>query len=66
MDTWLHREHRSKAADTDRSVSEQVHEAISQSLAEDREDLAVFEERADEPNLAFEDVLKELKRGGKI
>jgi len=66
FDPQLHRALRIKAADTDRSISELVNEAIRQSLAEDMEDLAAFEERVDEPNLAFEDVLKELKQGGKI
>ena len=66
FDPQLHRALRIKAADTDRSISELVNEAIRQSLAEDLEDIAAFEERADEPILAFEDVLKELKHGGKI
>jgi len=66
FDPQLHRALRIKAAETDRSISELVNEAIRQSLLEDMEDLAAFEERAAEPNLAFEDVLKELKRGGKI
>jgi hypothetical protein len=35
-------------------------------LAEDAEDLAAFEERANEPLVAFEDVLKELRRHGRI
>ena len=57
---------RVKAADTERSISELVNDAVRGSLAEDMEDLAAFEERVDEPNLAFEDVLKELKHSGKI
>jgi hypothetical protein len=43
-----------------------VNEAIKLSLAEDAEDLAAFEERASEPNLAFEAVVKELRKRGKI
>ena len=66
FDPQLHRALRIKAADTDRSISELVNEAIRQSLAEDMEDIAAFEERTDEPNLSFEEVLKELKHGGKI
>ena len=50
----------------DRSLSEIVNEAVRLSLAEDAEDLAAFKERAREPNLAFEDVLKDLKRSGTI
>ena len=35
-------------------------------LAEDAEDLAAFKERAREPNLAFEDVLNDLRKRGKL
>ena len=53
FDPQLHRALRIKTADTDRSISELVNEAIRQSLAEDMEDIAAFEERADKPNLSF-------------
>jgi len=43
-----------------------VNEAVRLSLAEDAEDLAAFEERAHEPDLLFEDVVKDLKERGKI
>lgn len=62
----IHRALRLKAAESDRSVSDIVNEAVKLSLAEDAEDLAAFEERAMEPDLIFEDVLKELKRSGTI
>jgi hypothetical protein len=66
FDPDLHRALRLKAADTDRSVSELVNEAVKLRLADDAEDLAAFEERAGEPNLDFETVLKDLKQRGKI
>ncbi|OGT36192.1 MAG: CopG family transcriptional regulator [Gammaproteobacteria bacterium RBG_16_51_14] len=66
FDPVIHRALRLKAAETDRSLSEIVNEAVRLSLAEDAEDLAAFKERAREPNLAFEDVLKDLKRSGTI
>jgi len=66
FDPAIHRALRLKAAETDRSLSDLVNEAIKLSLAEDAEDLAAFEERASEPNLAFEAVVKELKKRGKI
>jgi hypothetical protein len=47
-------------------VSDLVNEAVKLSLAEDAEDLAAFDQRKDEPNLAFEDVVKDLKRRGQI
>ena len=66
FDPELHRALRLKAAETDRSMSDLVNEAVQLSLAEDAEDLAVFEERRNEPSLPFEDVVKDLKRRGKI
>ena len=66
LDPMLHRALRIKSAETSRSVSELINEAIKLSLAEDAEDLTAFEERANEPLVAFEIVLKELKRHGRI
>jgi hypothetical protein len=66
FDASIHRALRIKAAETDRSLSELVNEAMRLSLAEDAADLAAFEERKNEPRLAFEDVLKDLKRRGKL
>ena len=66
FDPHLHRALRLKAAEIDSSVSELVNEAVRQALAEDAEDPAAFEERGKEPELMFEDVVKDLKRRGKI
>lgn len=66
FDPELHRALKLKAAETDRSLSELVNEAVQLTLAEDAEDLAAFEERASEPNLPFESVVRDLKRRGKI
>ncbi|HEU5360659.1 MAG TPA: hypothetical protein VFU42_05815 [Candidatus Deferrimicrobiaceae bacterium] len=66
FDSQIHRALRLKAAETDRSISELVNDAVRLNLAEDAEDLAAFEERANEPNLAFEDVVKDLRRRGKL
>jgi len=62
----VHRALRLKAAEMDRSISDLVNEAVNLSLAEDEEDLAAFEERKSERNLAFENVLKDLKKRGTI
>jgi hypothetical protein len=62
----IHRALRFKAAETDRSVSDPVNEAVKFKLAEDLEDLSAFEERRHEPGLPFEDVLRDLKERGKI
>lgn len=66
FDSELHRALRLKAAETERSISELVNEAVRLSLNEDAEDLAAFEERGKEPNLVFEDVIKDLKLRGKL
>jgi hypothetical protein len=66
FDSQIHRALRLKAAETDRSISELVNDAVRLNLAEDAEDLAAFEERANEPNLVFEDVLKDLRKRGKL
>jgi hypothetical protein len=66
FDAALHRALRVKAAETDQSLSELVNAAVRRTLGEDAEDLAAFEARAKEPNLAFEGVLKDLRRRGKL
>lgn len=66
FDPDLHRALRLKAAETDQSVSELVNKAVKLTLAEDVEDLAAFEAREHEPNLPFEEVLKDLRQRGKI
>ena len=66
FDPQLHKALRLKAAQTERSISELVNEAVQQTLAEDLEDLTALEERAHEPDLLFEDVLRDLKRRGKL
>ena len=66
LDPDIHRALKIKSAHSDRTLSELVNLAVRQSLAEDHEDLLSFEERKDEPNLNFEEVLKELKESGKL
>jgi hypothetical protein len=66
FDVKLHRALRLKAAETDRSVSELVNEAVRESLSEDAADLEAFGERSRERRYKFEDVLKQLKRRGEI
>ena len=66
FDPIIHRALRIKAAETDRSLSELVNEAVKLALVEDAEDLSAFEERASEPELPFEDFVKDLRGRGKI
>jgi hypothetical protein len=62
----VHRALRLKAAETERSVSDLVNEAVRSTLSEDAEDLDAFRRRAKEPTVAFERFVKDLKRRGKL
>ena len=66
FDPLLHKALRLKSMETSRSLSELVNTAVKEALSEDAEDLAAFEERAGEPLISFEDMLKRLKAGGCI
>lgn len=66
FDPALHRALRHKAAETSRTVSDIVNEAVQQALAEDADDLAAFAERVNEPLVSYETVLKELKADGRL
>ena len=62
----LHHALRIKAAEVRSTISTLVNNAVRAALFEDAEDLTAFEERAHEPDLPFEAVLKDLKRRGKL
>ncbi len=66
FDPSLHKALRVKAAATERSLSDLINAAVRASLSEDAEDLAAFEARSTEKTLAYEDVVKDLRRRGKI
>jgi hypothetical protein len=62
----LHRALRIKAAETERSISDLVNDAVKATLAEDANDFESFEAREAEADYSFEDVVRDLKRRGKI
>ena len=66
LDPVLHKALRLKSAETARSVSDLVNEAVRDELAEDADDLAIFESRKGETLVSFEEFVKELKRVGTI
>jgi plasmid stability protein len=66
FDPSLHKALRVKAAHTDRSLSELVNAAVRQTLTEDANDLAAFADRAKEPAVSFEEVLKDMRRRGAL
>jgi predicted DNA-binding protein len=66
LDPELHEALRVKAERTERPVSDLVDEAVRLSLVEDRIDLDAFEERAGEPAIPFDEVLKNLRARGRL
>ena len=66
LDPVIHKALKLKAVETDRSVSELINEAVRQSLMEDAEDLAAFEERVSEPLVSYEEMVKRLKTDGRL
>ena len=66
FDPNLHKALKFKAVETSRSVSELVNNAVRESLSEDAEDLLAFEERADETVISYEEMVKRLKKNGRI
>lgn len=62
----LHKALKLKAIETSRSVSELVNDAVREALLEDAEDFAAFEERAGEPLISYDDMLKRLKQNERI
>ena len=66
FDPEIHQALRMKAATAHVSVSEVVNEAVRLALQEDQEDLKVFEERAIEKTISYEELLNDLKSHGKL
>lgn len=66
FDPALHKALRLKAAETERSVSDVVNEAVRVLLAEDADDLAALRDRAGESTVSFESFVRDLKAEGAI
>jgi hypothetical protein len=66
FDPALHKALRLKAVETNQSLSELVNEAVREALAEDAEDLAAFEDRAEEPAIRYDEMVMRLRKDGRI
>jgi hypothetical protein len=66
LEPILHKALKLKAFETSRSISNLVNTAVREALAEDAEDLASFDERADESLISYDEMLKRLKNDGRI
>jgi len=66
FDPEIHRALRLKSAQTDRTMSDLVNEAVELTLREDADDLAAAEERKNEAPLSFDEVVEDLRLRGRI
>ena len=62
----IHKALRLKAVETSRTVSDLVNEAVREALAEDAEDIRALDERANEPLISYEEMIKRLEEDGRI
>ncbi|MCP4746741.1 MAG: CopG family transcriptional regulator [Desulfobacteraceae bacterium] len=66
FDPIIHKALKLKSIETSKSISELVNIAVKEALAEDADDLAAVEQRADEPLVSFAEMVKRLKKDGRI
>ena len=66
LEPSLHKALRLQSIETSRSISELINDAVRDELAEDANDLAMFDERKNEATLDYEDFVKGLKLNGII
>jgi len=66
FDPTLHKALKLKSVETSRSISDLVNSAVREALIEDAEDLAAFDERADEELISYDEMVKRLRRDGRI
>jgi hypothetical protein len=66
LEAEIHRALRLKAVEADRSVSDLINDAVRRSLNEDADDLKAIRDRAKEPTVPFEQMLKDLRKRGKL
>jgi hypothetical protein len=66
FDPDLHKALRLKSIETNQSLSELVNEAVREALVEDAEDLAAFEDRAQEPAIRYDEMVMRLRKDGRL
>ena len=66
LDPVIHKALKLKAIETSRSISDLINEAVREALAEDAEDLLAFDERAGDPLISYDEMVKRLKKDDRI
>jgi len=66
LDPDLHEALKLKAVESSRTVSDLINAAVREALSDDAEDLAAFNERADEALISYDEMITRLKSDGRI
>lgn len=66
FDPDLHKALKLKALETSRSITDLVNQAVKEALSEDVEDILAFEERKNEPLISYDQMVKKLRKDGRI
>ncbi len=66
FDQELHKALKIKALETSRSITDLVNQAVRESLTEDADDISAFEERKNESLISYDQMLKKLRKDGRI
>ncbi|MCP4671880.1 MAG: CopG family transcriptional regulator [Desulfobacula sp.] len=66
FDPSIHQALKFKAVETSRSISTLVNEAVKAALSEDADDIIALEARVNDPLISYSDMVKRLKKDGRI
>ncbi len=66
FDPELHKALKLKALETSRSITDLVNQAVREALSEDADDILAFEERENDPLISYDQMVKKLKKDGRI
>ena len=66
FDPEIHKALKIKSLETSKSVSKLINNAVKELFAEDAEDMAVIEQRADDKLISYAEIIKRLKKDGRI
>ena len=66
LDAVIHKALKLKSVETSVSMSNLVNQAVRHALVDDADDLAAFEDRAGESLLSYDEMVKRLKKDGRI
>jgi hypothetical protein len=64
LNDGIHKALRMKSAETSRSMSDLVNDALESSLLENLEDIEVWHKRRNDPRVGYENFVRQLKKDG--